>query len=108
MIFLDRVARLVAGGEAGANLGAFGVSTFSSIASAGVSTSSFASTLASTLCFAGSSMSVSTSSSGWASTFSLFFLAEGNSKRGLTWGRELASPPSVNFLKIFLPRLEID
>lgn len=94
--FLDRVAREVAGGEAGANLGALGVSTFSSKASAGVSTSF-------SVTWACSSMSVSASSSGFG-LFSLVALVGGKSRRGFTAGREELSP-SVNFLKTFFPRL---
>lgn len=100
--FLDRVARLVSGGEAGAYLGALGVSIFASLVSTGVSALALTS---STLPAMGCSISVSASSSVWARSFSLWLLALGKRRRGLTSSRELASSPSENFLKIFFPRL---
>lgn len=111
--FLDRVARLVSGGEAGAYLGALGVPIFSSPASTGVSalaltssswkTSSLVTSASPAM---GCSISVSASSSVWPRSFSLWLLAPGKRRRGLTSCRELASSPSENFLKIFLPRLQ--
>lgn len=73
VIFLDRVARLVSGGEAGAYLGALGVSIFASLASTGVSALILASLALtfSTLLGTGCSISVSASSSVWARSFSL-------------------------------------
>jgi hypothetical protein len=73
VIFLDRVARLVFGGEAGAYLGALGVSTLDSLASTGVSALGRDSLAlkASTLAGTGCSISVSASSSLWARSFSL-------------------------------------
>lgn len=107
-IFLVRVARLVLGGEAGAYFGALGVSIFSSLASTGVSglTLTSSSSKMSALPAMGCSISVSASSSEWARSFSLWLLALGKRRRGLTSSRELASSPSENFLKIFLPRLQ--
>lgn len=103
VIFLDRVDRLVSGGEAGAYLGALGVSIFSSLAAMGVSALALTS---SALPAMGCSISVSASSSVWARSFSLWLLALGKRRRGFTSSRELASSPSENFLKIFFPRLQ--
>lgn len=103
MIFLERVARLVSGGEAGAYFGALGVSIFSLVASTGVAALTL---MSSALPATGCSISVSASSSVWARLFSLWLLALGKRRRGLTSSRELASSPSSNFLKIFLPRLQ--
>lgn len=117
VLWPDRVVRDVVGGEAGAYLGAVGVSGASSIWAAGVawSCSGVASSAGSST---DSSMSVSASSSSCAA---VSFGLTGNRSRGLrervtrfrgssalvpASSLALASSACSNLRKIFLPRLE--
>src|SRR3569833_4136658 len=118
-LFPDRVARAVVGGEAGANLGALGVSGATSTSPWGASgtSASFSSTGPSSISVSASSSSSAPSSSVASGGKRSLGLIDERVRRLLTaelssagapsssWPPEVASSSSSNFLKLFFPRL---